>query len=36
MTAKPQVTFGLKTSQVNTTYAEILAVWQEADAIPVD
>jgi alkanesulfonate monooxygenase SsuD/methylene tetrahydromethanopterin reductase-like flavin-dependent oxidoreductase (luciferase family) len=34
MTAKPQVTFGLKTSQVNTTYAEILAAWQEADAIP--
>ena len=32
--ATEQVTFGLKTSQVNTSYAEILALWQEADAIP--
>ncbi len=34
MAARQQVTFGLKTSQINTTCAEILAVWQAADAIP--
>lgn len=34
MAAKQQVTFGIKTSQVNMSFAEILAVWQEADANP--
>jgi alkanesulfonate monooxygenase SsuD/methylene tetrahydromethanopterin reductase-like flavin-dependent oxidoreductase (luciferase family) len=29
-----RVTFGIKTSQANTTYAEILRIWREADAIP--
>ena len=30
-----RVTFGIKTSQANTTYEEILRIWREADAIPV-
>jgi alkanesulfonate monooxygenase SsuD/methylene tetrahydromethanopterin reductase-like flavin-dependent oxidoreductase (luciferase family) len=29
-----RVTFGIKTSQANTTYEEILRIWREADAIP--
>jgi alkanesulfonate monooxygenase SsuD/methylene tetrahydromethanopterin reductase-like flavin-dependent oxidoreductase (luciferase family) len=29
-----RVSFGIKTSQANTTYAEILRIWREADAIP--
>jgi hypothetical protein len=30
-----RVSFGIKTSQANTTYGEILRLWREADAIPV-
>jgi alkanesulfonate monooxygenase SsuD/methylene tetrahydromethanopterin reductase-like flavin-dependent oxidoreductase (luciferase family) len=34
-TSRPgRVSFGIKTSQANTTYAEILRIWREADAIP--
>ena len=29
-----RVSFGIKTSQANTTYDEILRTWREADAIP--
>jgi alkanesulfonate monooxygenase SsuD/methylene tetrahydromethanopterin reductase-like flavin-dependent oxidoreductase (luciferase family) len=29
-----RVTFGIKTSQANTTYPEILRIWREADAVP--
>ena len=28
-----RVSFGIKTSQANTTYAEILRIWQEADSV---
>jgi alkanesulfonate monooxygenase SsuD/methylene tetrahydromethanopterin reductase-like flavin-dependent oxidoreductase (luciferase family) len=28
-------TFGIKTSQANTTYDQVLAVWRDADQIPV-
>lgn len=28
------ISFGIKTSQANTTYAEILATWREAEAVP--
>jgi alkanesulfonate monooxygenase SsuD/methylene tetrahydromethanopterin reductase-like flavin-dependent oxidoreductase (luciferase family) len=28
---KPQVSFGVKTSQVNSTYAEIVSIWREVD-----
>jgi alkanesulfonate monooxygenase SsuD/methylene tetrahydromethanopterin reductase-like flavin-dependent oxidoreductase (luciferase family) len=28
------VSFGIKTSQANTTYADILRIWREADAMP--
>ena len=31
---RSRVSFGIKTSQANTTYAEILRIWREADAIP--
>jgi alkanesulfonate monooxygenase SsuD/methylene tetrahydromethanopterin reductase-like flavin-dependent oxidoreductase (luciferase family) len=27
------ISFGIKTSQINTTYAEVLRVWQEADEL---
>jgi len=30
-----RVTFGIKTSQANVTYDDILRVWLDADAIPV-
>jgi alkanesulfonate monooxygenase SsuD/methylene tetrahydromethanopterin reductase-like flavin-dependent oxidoreductase (luciferase family) len=30
-----RVSFGIKTSQANATYAEILRIWREADDIPV-
>ncbi|MEA2630790.1 MAG: hypothetical protein QOE66_1009 [Chloroflexota bacterium] len=30
-----RVSFGLKTSQANTTYGEILRIWREADEVPV-
>ena len=35
MTDRGQLTFGIKTSQANTTYAEIVRIWREADAVPV-
>lgn len=35
MPDRSRVTFGVKTSQANTTYDEILRIWREADAIPV-
>jgi len=28
------VRFGIKTSQANTTYGEILKIWRQADAVP--
>lgn len=31
----PRLRFGIKTAPQHTTYADMLAVWQEADAIPV-
>jgi alkanesulfonate monooxygenase SsuD/methylene tetrahydromethanopterin reductase-like flavin-dependent oxidoreductase (luciferase family) len=34
-TDRKHVSFGIKTSQSNITYAEILRAWREADAIPV-
>jgi alkanesulfonate monooxygenase SsuD/methylene tetrahydromethanopterin reductase-like flavin-dependent oxidoreductase (luciferase family) len=34
MTAKHRVTFGVKTSQANTTYEDVLRVWREADQVP--
>jgi alkanesulfonate monooxygenase SsuD/methylene tetrahydromethanopterin reductase-like flavin-dependent oxidoreductase (luciferase family) len=34
MTDRTQVSFGIKTTPVHTTYGEILRVWKEADAIP--
>jgi alkanesulfonate monooxygenase SsuD/methylene tetrahydromethanopterin reductase-like flavin-dependent oxidoreductase (luciferase family) len=30
-----RVSFGIKTSQSNISYAEILKIWREADAVPV-
>lgn len=33
MTTSQPLTFGIKTSQANTTYDRILATWREADAI---
>jgi alkanesulfonate monooxygenase SsuD/methylene tetrahydromethanopterin reductase-like flavin-dependent oxidoreductase (luciferase family) len=33
--AKPQLSFGVKTSQVNSTYAEILSIWREVDRTEV-
>jgi alkanesulfonate monooxygenase SsuD/methylene tetrahydromethanopterin reductase-like flavin-dependent oxidoreductase (luciferase family) len=30
-----RVSFGIKTSQANTTYAEVLRIWREADGIPL-
>jgi len=30
-----RVTFGIKTSQSNISYGEILKIWREADAVPV-
>jgi alkanesulfonate monooxygenase SsuD/methylene tetrahydromethanopterin reductase-like flavin-dependent oxidoreductase (luciferase family) len=30
-----RVSFGIKTSQSNISYAEILQIWREADAVPV-
>ncbi len=33
MTTSQPLTFGIKTSQVNTTYDRVLATWREADAI---
>ena len=35
MTVAHRVTFGVKTSQANTTYEDVLRIWREADAIPV-
>lgn len=35
MAEKRRVTFGVKTSQANTTYEDVLRVWREADQIPV-
>jgi alkanesulfonate monooxygenase SsuD/methylene tetrahydromethanopterin reductase-like flavin-dependent oxidoreductase (luciferase family) len=35
MAPTQEVTFGLKTTPVHTTYDDILRVWQEADGIPV-
>jgi alkanesulfonate monooxygenase SsuD/methylene tetrahydromethanopterin reductase-like flavin-dependent oxidoreductase (luciferase family) len=29
-----RVTFGIKTSQMNNTYEEILGIWRQADALP--
>jgi alkanesulfonate monooxygenase SsuD/methylene tetrahydromethanopterin reductase-like flavin-dependent oxidoreductase (luciferase family) len=34
-TDRKHVSFGIKTSQMNITYAEILRAWREADTIPV-
>ena len=34
-TAARHVTFGIKTSQLNLSYAEILRVWREADDVGV-
>jgi hypothetical protein len=33
--AASRLSFGIKTSQSNLTYAEILKTWLEADAVPV-
>ena len=35
MADQKRVTFGVKTSQTNTTYEEVVRIWREADAIPV-
>lgn len=35
MTSAHRVTFGVKTSQANTTYEDVLRTWREADGIPV-
>jgi alkanesulfonate monooxygenase SsuD/methylene tetrahydromethanopterin reductase-like flavin-dependent oxidoreductase (luciferase family) len=35
MTAKHRVTFGVKTSQANTTYEDVVRIWREADQVPV-
>jgi alkanesulfonate monooxygenase SsuD/methylene tetrahydromethanopterin reductase-like flavin-dependent oxidoreductase (luciferase family) len=35
MTVKHRVTFGIKTSQANTTYEDIQRVWREADQVAV-
>jgi len=35
MTAKHRITFGVKTSQANTTYEDVLRVWREADQVGV-
>src|SRR5215468_10482844 len=36
MTAdRSRVSFGIKTSQSNVSYAEILKIWREADTVPV-
>ncbi len=35
MATKRPLSFGIKTSPQNTTYEDMLAVWREADAIPV-
>lgn len=35
MTDTTPISFGIKTSQANTTYARILDIWREADQIPV-
>ncbi|HEY7123102.1 MAG TPA: LLM class F420-dependent oxidoreductase [Ktedonobacterales bacterium] len=35
MAAKPKLSWGIKTMPQNTTYADILRVWKEADALPV-
>ncbi|HLY13070.1 MAG TPA: LLM class flavin-dependent oxidoreductase [Candidatus Limnocylindrales bacterium] len=32
---RPRVSFGIKTSQANTTYAEIQRIWREADQVAV-
>ncbi len=35
MAAKPKLSWGIKTMPQYTTYADILRVWKEADALPV-
>jgi F420-dependent oxidoreductase-like protein len=35
MAAKPTISWGIKTMPQYTTYADILRVWKEADALPV-
>jgi alkanesulfonate monooxygenase SsuD/methylene tetrahydromethanopterin reductase-like flavin-dependent oxidoreductase (luciferase family) len=35
MIEKNRVTFGVKTSQANTTYEDIVRIWREADHVPV-
>lgn len=35
MAAKPKISWGIKTMPQDTTYADILRVWKEADALPV-
>jgi alkanesulfonate monooxygenase SsuD/methylene tetrahydromethanopterin reductase-like flavin-dependent oxidoreductase (luciferase family) len=34
MTTTHRVTFGVKTSQANTTYEDVLKIWREADQVP--
>ncbi len=35
MDRRPRLTFGVKTSQANTTYEEVVRVWREADETPL-
>jgi hypothetical protein len=35
MNMSRRVSFGIKTAQHHTTYADILHVWQEADRLPL-